>query len=1081
MQETKTSHFSKKLKGYKLFPKERNDKDGGGLLTVMADNLSPAEVMTEDENVEILLVDIEVGKFRIRTFNAYGPQETDNKQYVTNFWVEFESEVIRASKSGLSILIQMDANAKLGSGLIPNDPHRMSSNGKLLFDIMNRNNLVCLNSDPRCEGTITRFRRTVNGTENAVLDYLIVSSQLSSLLGEMIVDEKRCFTLTKFATKTGSKVKKESDHNPIFARFNIKLANNSKQDRREIFDFKDQEAQKVFKELSDNSEQLNNCFKSDKSPPEEAGRFFKVLNNLFHRSFKKIRIRTNVKPDNNCEEGRLLALRTKLLALKVRNRGNSDEIKKKIDFIEKEISTNIATKYASKIQSHLSMIDSMDGSFNQLGMWHLKKQIFPRPAEPPTAKFDEHKNVITGKRALKNLYLETYQKRLKHREIESKFSDIKCWKEELWSHRYVKLKGTPTSLWTAEDILCATKSLKPNQSRDPNGMISDIFKPEVAGKDLTSALVRFMNFILKTFHVPEELLHADITSIWKHKGSKMDMKNDRGIFILSVLRKILDKALYKHFYPSLEAGMSDSNIGARKHKNVRNHLFMVYGIISSVIYEERECVDIMIYDLVQAFDGLWLSDCMNDLYDNLPVDKRDRKLALVYETNKQNLVAVNTPVGRSERVDMPEIVQQGGGWGPIECSVSIDKIGRDITKSGKPPFYYKNKVGVIPLAMVDDLLAIAPCGIESVKLNAVMNTKIELKKLKFHTLDEKGNSKCHKIHIGKSSRMCPKLKIHGTDMIEAKSDVYLGDIITSDGSNKMNIENRINKGSGKIAEIMGLLQRLSLGNHHFHVALLLRESIFLSSLLFNSEVWYGLKRSEIEMMEALDRSLLQKICGLPRTVPTAALYLETGSLRINTIIKARRINYVHYLAKLDRKEMLSKFFYCQWLDNKKHDWCFQVKQDLREFDLPSCLEQIERKSHYSWKKLVKIKAREYEFKSLIELKEKRYGAKLGMLSYSEFKKQTYLSEYSKDQAQTILRYRTRMSYFSDNFKGKADIRPCPLCGSHDDRQSLSFQCLEVQKNIEIKYPYESVFSETIPEQIVNTLLKIEQLRGKVKC
>ena len=775
-----------------------------------------------------------------------------------------------------------------------------------------------------------------------------------------------------------------------------------------------------------------------------------------------------------------MALRAKLLELKTGRKESCEEIDKKIEFIENEISTNIASKNADKVKGHLSMIDAMDGSFNQLGLWHLKKQLFPRPRDPPTAKYDEFKNIITGKKALKSLYLETYQKRLKHREIDSKYADIKNWKEELWSLRYARLKDTPTSLWTADDILCATKSLKSNQSRDPNGMISDIFKPEVAGKDLTTALVKFMNLILKTFHIPDELLHADITSIWKQKGSKMDMKNDRGIFVLSVLRKILDKALYKHFYQSLETGMSDSNIGARKHKNVRNHLFIVYGIISSVIYENRGCIDIMVYDLVQAFDGLWLSDCMNDIYDILPAEKRDRKLALVYESNKSNLVAVNTPVGRSKRINLPEIVQQGGGWGPIECSVSIDKIGRDISKSGRPPYYYKDKVGIIPLAMVDDLLAIAPCGIESVELNAVMNTKIELKKLRFHTIDEKGNSKCHKIHIGKSSKMCPKLKIHGTEMIDANSEVYLGDIISSDGSNKLNIENRINKGRSKIAEIMGLLQRLSLGNHHFNIALLLRESIFLSCLLFNSEVWYQLKKSDIEKLEALDRSLLQKLCGLPSTVPTAALYLETGSLRINTVIKVRRVNYIHYLVKLDRTEMLSKFFHCQWFDNKKHDWCFQAKQDLLDFNLPTCLKQIESKSHYSWKKLVKEKAREYEFESLLELKENKYESKLGMLNYSEFKMQTYLSEYSKGQAQTILRYRTRMSYYSDNFKGKAEIRPCPLCGNHEDKQSLSFQCEEVKKNVDFMQPYEFLFSETIPEKIVNILTKIEILRAKNK-
>ena len=62
--------------------------------------------------------------------------------------------------------------------------------------------------------------------------------------------------------------------------------------------------------------------------------------------------------------------------------------------------------------------------------------------------------------------------------------------------------------------------------------------------------------------------------------------------------------------------MSDSNIGAQKNMNIKNHLFIVYGVINSVLKEGNTCIDIQIYDLVQAFDALWLNDCMNDLYDN---------------------------------------------------------------------------------------------------------------------------------------------------------------------------------------------------------------------------------------------------------------------------------------------------------------------------------------------------------------------------------------------------------------------------------------------------------------------------------
>ena len=172
--------------------------------------------------------------------------------------------------------------------------------------------------------------------------------------------------------------------------------------------------------------------------------------------------------------------------------------------------------------------------------------------------------------------------------------------------------------------------------------------------------VHLINTVTFSFFIPEYMEYSDISSIFKNKGSQQDLKNDRGIFILAVLRKILDKLINLDKYPDLDLSMSDSNIGARKNKNVRNHLFVVYDIVNSILNGGKGCVDIQIYDLVQAFDALWLEDCLNDLYDALPDNKRDDKLALVYQTNVKNLVAVNTAVGQTERVNMPNIVQQGG-------------------------------------------------------------------------------------------------------------------------------------------------------------------------------------------------------------------------------------------------------------------------------------------------------------------------------------------------------------------------------------------------------------------------------------
>ena len=145
-------------------------------------------------------------------------------------------------------------------------------------------------------------------------------------------------------------------------------------------------------------------------------------------------------------------------------------------------------------------------------------------------------------------------------------------------------------------------------------------------------------------------------------------------------------------------------------------------MINSVIQGEDRCVDIQVYDLEQAFDALWLEDCLNDLYDCLPEKSRDE----TNETNVNNLVAVNTGVRQTERFPVERIVQQGGSWGPMECSNTVDTLGRLCRDRGIHHYKYKDMVKVLPLAMVDDILGIAICGNKSLALNTFINTHIYL-------------------------------------------------------------------------------------------------------------------------------------------------------------------------------------------------------------------------------------------------------------------------------------------------------------------------------------------------------------------
>ena len=125
-----------------------------------------------------------------------------------------------------------------------------------------------------------------------------------------------------------------------------------------------------------------------------------------------------------------------------------------------------------------------------------------------------------------------------------------------------------------------------------------------------------------------------------------------------------------------------------------------------------------IYDLVKAFDKFWLDDAFNELYDTVDEDAKNEKLALLYKSNEDNLVAVKTPVGLTKRVNVKKIVQQGGTFGPIVCSNTIDSIGKECKKRKELNYKYKSEVVILPLAMVDDLMSISKCGINSIVINS---------------------------------------------------------------------------------------------------------------------------------------------------------------------------------------------------------------------------------------------------------------------------------------------------------------------------------------------------------------------------
>ena len=106
---------------------------------------------------------------------------------------------------------------------------------------------------------------------------------------------------------------------------------------------------------------------------------------------------------------------------------------------------------------------------------------------------------------------------------------------------------------------------------------------------------------------------ANISAIYKGKGPMNDLKNESWIFLVSIYRAILMKLLYNDCRKIIEKDMSDSQVGAIINKSIRNHTWVLNGVINEVLKSKNNPpLAIQTVDVKQCFVGLWPEECIND-------------------------------------------------------------------------------------------------------------------------------------------------------------------------------------------------------------------------------------------------------------------------------------------------------------------------------------------------------------------------------------------------------------------------------------------------------------------------------------
>ena len=328
-------------------------------------------------------------------------------------------------------------------------------------------------------------------------------------------------------------------------------------------------------------------------------------------------------------------------------------------------------------------------------------------------------------------------------------------------------------------------------------------------------------------------------------------------------------------------------------------------------------------------------------------------------------------------------------------------------------------VVLVSLAMIDDVLGMASCGDDSIELNAIINAKMETKKLRL------SDDKCFKIHICKSATNCPQvLRVHENDMKNATQATYLGDVISENGTIDETVLQRTQKATGIINQISSILSSICLGSFHFDIALVLREAKFINSIMVNSEIWHNVQFRHVQSLEKSDTDLLKKILNAHSKTATEAMFLELAIYPVRYTLSVRRFMYLWHILHRDKSELIRKVYDAQMCNVNRGDWVQIMQEERIKYNVLESDESISIMSQEQFRTLVKKRVHSHAVKYLHGLAS--HHSKSEHLINPKFEKQTYFSDrrFSKEDVQLLFSLRTKMLNCKSNFQTQYHNKLC---------------------------------------------------------
>ena len=687
---------------------EKNEKNGkeGLLIAVRKGTYSSMSEVSETEMKNIMTVQIKFPNLTMRVILVHAPQETVKYDQRLDFFNEVAEQIERCITSGDILVVVGDMNARIekSSGITA-----MSSNGKLLKTIIDDNELRVANFHEKTEGMWTRIQSRKDGSQcKSVLDYCLIEEETYTQITSMLIDEEKVFCPYREKIVRNNKEIIFSDHCALMITLELNVGKHHPKilDNRKVWSFT-KEGFAAYEEMSKNKLTVRGAL----DPTAVYDSWNSEFENLLHSCFEKKTVKTrNSAPIPN---KKFRHIRGILAAMSKKGKIQRMVSRKYLKMVIVVECRQAANKRAERLKKTMENLSEKE-KFSPAGYWRMKKA-----ADKNTSKREEMSSIklengveVEGDAAIMEAYVQEFRHRLRNRKpadgweeyVEETNNKIRTWLDG-------NCKDSPP--FTMKELKAVVKRLKRGKAPGVDKYPAELFL--LAGQGVLESILELFNWIKECGYTPEQWDVMKIVTIYKKKGSKKMLKHYRGIFLALKLFEGMVKG-------RISDNLVDVHIlqaGAKSNRSPADNVFLMRAVADHHKHTKKPLY-VTAYDYEQAFDSLWVEDCILSLA-KLEVSKE--MLKLIYSLNKKAIVTVQTPFGETRAFETDPIVKQGTVLGSVLCSSSTaEYCGENVgVKMGD--------TSISSLLFVDDIIDLSDSLEECIKAHAKALSFSKRKKL----------------------------------------------------------------------------------------------------------------------------------------------------------------------------------------------------------------------------------------------------------------------------------------------------------------------------------------------------------------